>query len=264
MKKIQSYLSAFVCLTFAICLLVSCNSKVKKLKEEVETANKECPINIGGIISISSMTYLDDENVVEFKMTTNESVLKVSALKKIPNALKDNIMLSLMNSNESKKLLQELVDCDTKLRITLAGQQSGEKFSIDLTVDEIKSSLNDKMTKSQRAHKMVECSIDITKAQLPLNMGNGITLTDYRIQGTDVVYTYTINDAVFLSMKGNEEGMKENIRQSLTSMDPSLKGTMTPIADCGMGLVYKYASASTGESVEVSFTAAELKASLGI
>ena len=72
MKEKLTFLMLMI---MASALFSSCDQKMKELKEQVDKFNKACPMSFGDIMTLNS-TVLDN-NVVEMKLTANETVAVV-------------------------------------------------------------------------------------------------------------------------------------------------------------------------------------------
>ena len=90
-------------------LVVSCNEQKKELKEQVEKFNNACPIPLGDVGSINSVSF--DGETVEMKFTSNETYAPISSLSGYPQELKEILAMNL-TKDSSRKLVDLIISAN--------------------------------------------------------------------------------------------------------------------------------------------------------
>ena len=121
MKEKLTFLMLMI---MASALFSSCDQKMKELKEQVDKFNKACPMSFGDIMTLNS-TMLDND-VVEMKLTANETVASISALNNHQEEAKEILTMSL-SKETSNVLVDKIINADANLRIIIVGGQSNEE-----------------------------------------------------------------------------------------------------------------------------------------
>lgn len=71
----------------------SCDSSKEELKAKIEAANKECPIDLGLVGSISSYQFDEDADEVIITMTISKELpIKINVLNKLKNTLNPSLI----------------------------------------------------------------------------------------------------------------------------------------------------------------------------
>ena len=106
MKEKLTFLMLMI---MASALFSSCDQKMKELKEQVDKFNKACPMSFGDIMTLNS-TMLDND-VVEMKLTANETVASISALNNHQEEAKEILTMSL-SKETSNVLVDKIINAD--------------------------------------------------------------------------------------------------------------------------------------------------------
>lgn len=221
------------------------------LKNSVEKANKQCPVSLGVTGEWTSITYTD--GVVKMLYTMNEEMFDIDALSE---QSKRAIISGMINEN-SKKMFRLLIKSDANLRIVYKGKDSGKEAVFDFTPAELKELLdNPEPTNEEK----IQAAIDVANAQMPMDTGTGVVMTEMKDRGDDVVYMAKVeNEAALKEFSDSIENVKENLRCYLSMMGPSDKVFFKTIAEAGKSLGYIYYTDKSDETVDVIFSNEELK-----
>ncbi|WP_300702508.1 hypothetical protein [Bacteroides sp.] len=250
----------FACLS--LILLTGCDQK-SKLKLGIEAANKQCPMKMGTVGEVSSITY--DGTDVVYLLTMNEDYIDLEALDKKPEAVKAAAVAMFRNPEKNiKEMLNLVIDSNSGIKFVYKGQTSGKEVSCYLGTEDLKNLLNQDMSKEESDQKKLEELVNVTNVSCPMAIDEATTLNNLTIESDRVVYHYTVDEESMeiATMKENEGEIKQNIKSSLDVSEPALKMFLEACIKSNKGLGYQYAGNTSGESVEIIFSVSEIKALL--
>ena len=251
MKKSMIYGTYVVLVCAILSLLSSCAET--RLKVAAEAVNKECPVSLGMSGEMTSVVYEDDAMV--FTFTLNEQFNNIDALSANPENMKTSILAGMRNEN-SKKLLDLIIESDAGLCIVFKGKESGKEAKFNLTAAELKEELE---KPEPTAEEKLKYAIIQTNQQMPLDTGTGIVMTELVDKGETVVYMALVNDKKQLEMIAeNLENVKNAQKNTFRMLGPAEKLFFKTIVDTGKNLGYIYYAEGTDKTVEVVHTNAEL------
>ena len=98
-----------VMLFFSLSLLIMITTSCQdiKLKVAIESANKQCPVEMGEFGKITSIVY-DGQNVV-YTFNVDEVYTNIKTLKEHPESLKSSMTIMFQNPTKDVKALLDLV-----------------------------------------------------------------------------------------------------------------------------------------------------------
>ena len=123
-----------VMLFFSLSLLIMITTSCQdiKLKVAIESANKQCPVEMGEFGKITSIVY-DGQNVV-YTFNVDEVYTNIKTLKEHPENLKSSMTIMFQNPTKDVKALLDLViKCNAGLKMIYIGKDSGDKVECELT-----------------------------------------------------------------------------------------------------------------------------------
>lgn len=188
MKEKVTFLMVIIMAPF---LFSSCDQKMKELNEQVDKFNKACPLSFGDIMTLNSTTL--DENVVEMKLTANETFASISALNNHQEEAKEILTMSL-SKETSKVLIDKIIDADANLRIIIVGGQSNMRAEFELTAIDLQRA-KEKFSNMTEGQKLVASNVLGMKIKLPLMIDDITKLVGLSLTPDALVYKYEINDS---------------------------------------------------------------------
>ncbi|MGN0213327.1 MAG: hypothetical protein ACI4AH_00785 [Muribaculaceae bacterium] len=254
MKRVLFIIAAFA----VIVGLSACkNQKIAKLRDSVEKTNRECPIDMGMFGEVTSISYDEDLQEVEFTYRVNEQMVSIESVRSNEHISKQQIKLAL-SQDKSKELLQLMVDAGTSLNIVYNGATTGDEFSMTISVDDLKEMCNSKMSQSEKYKAILECQIAIENSRCPMDIDELTIFTKVYDDGDNIIYLYDIDDTKcnFADLKENAKEIRSNIEGSFS--DPTLKKILGMIAALRKGVIFRYVGRAYGDSFDVMFKSAEL------
>lgn len=263
MRKIIKYLGGVMLLTcLSLLLLTGCNQQ-SKLKLAVEVANTQCPISIGSVGEISSITF--DSADVTYHMLINEDNLDLNALEKNPGTMKSTVTALFRNPKaEVEKILKMIVATESGIKFVYKGEKTEKEVEYYLGVEDLKDILKQNITEKKSDKSGLEEMVNVTNVSCPIAIDEATTLNKLTIEADKVVYNYTVDEKIvnITAMKENRERMKQTIKGSLKMAEPSLRKFLETCVKDNKGLAYRYVGNTSKKSIEYIFTVAELKALL--
>ncbi len=237
------------------------NSNEERLKRLAEETEALCPIDMGLVGDLVSVSYDRSSKQVRMKYAINEDVVSMNMLVGNEELTKQSISLSLAGG-ENKALLQCIVDCDGSVVSEFVGDKSGERCEIELTDSDLRRILDNDMSAEDKGREYLNLQLRLMNAALPSQVDEYTLWNSVTIEGDRVVYHYIIDeDYIDMSlMQSNADELKSLLAESYD--DISVKGFIEIAVSQGKGLTYRYEGSQTGLQCEMVFTADELKAFL--
>ncbi len=247
-------MAAFVgCL---VMMLAGCTAD-NKLKLAAEAANKKCPVSMGAVGDVESITYEDGE--VVYTLAINEQLSNMQAMKENPEDMKQMVLTNFANPEGNQKTMLDLIiDANASLRFVYKGKESGETIEMALTADEVKAAADNT---SLTAEDKLNAEVNATNMQLPMSIDDATVLEKMVVEGNSVVYLYKIDESILNidDMKINADDAKQNVKTSLVNGGPAVHAFLKKVLDTNRDLRYRYIGSESGNSTEFVFTPDELQ-----
>lgn len=254
MKKIFSFFAVMAMMSM---VLVACNSKSDKddkdnkvdkseLAKMAKEANENCPISMGLMGEITSIEF-DGTDLVYIAMVDEEWVnLDVMADNK--EAAKQGMLQFFTTPNKDvEKMLKELEKTDAGVKYVYTGKTSGKKVEIKLSVKEIKEAKENPMSPEE----LIVQDVRVTNEQCPMEVDEGMAVTEIRIEGSDVVYICQVDETLFNidDFEANREECQAAMEEYMADLaiDPAGKAFLDHCKSAGKAIVYRYQGATTGK-----------------
>ena len=237
-------------LMLAFITFYSCDSSKKKLQSGIETANKECPIDLGMIGEISSL---------EFDEETDEVIMTMTISKELPLNIKRSMLGAWAKSESGMMLMKEIAKADSKFTMVILAEESNESLRINVSKNEIKDLAEGKVDPIS-PRDMLEIMITSTNAQCPMQIENGIIMSSVSLEGHNFVYNYSVDENLVSieALKQNKSAVKANIKQILSSDDMMVKQMVKICKEANTGIVYRYIGDVSGDVCIIKFSSSEL------
>lgn len=242
MKKVFSLFAAVAMLSMA---LVSCGGN-DHLKELAKKANDECPISMGMMGEISSIEF-DGKDIVYFA-SVDEDWVDLDVMKENKEEAKQGILQYFTApSKDVDEMLKELEKSDAGIKYVYEGKKSGKKVEIRLTVKEIKDAIANPMNPEE----LLAQDVRVTNDECPMEVDEGMVITEILIEGSDVVYVCQVDETLFDmdDFETNREAAQAALEEYMASLanDPSGKAFLNHCKNAGKDIVYRYQGTTTGK-----------------
>lgn len=259
MKEKLTFLMLMI---MASALFSSCDQKMKELKEQVDKFNKACPMSFGDIMTLDS-TMLDND-VVEMKLTANETVASISALNNHQEEAKEILTMSL-SKETSNVLVDKIINADANLRIIIVGGQSNMRAEFELTANDLQRA-REKFSNMTEGQKLVASNVLGMKIKLPLMIDDITKLVGLSLTPDALVYKYEINDSETGQNLDSAMSFMKNI--TLSQMAQTIKNGMLgernkqfyqALIDCSQGIECEYHELQTAKRATFRISTDEIK-----
>ena len=235
----------------------SCNAQNHRLESIIRELNKEMPISMG---MVGNLTKIDVKNsTLEITATVDESLVNIESLQSNPELMKKNLKLIIQNSDgDMKTAFEEMKKSDLGLKFTYVGNDSGKKASVSLQQNELKAL----SFASKDPNKLLQSQIELTNAQLPMDLGSGMVNTKLVRQGDYVIYYYKCDEDLLdiEQMQANIPLMQNLIVDELNNNnDPTFNMFKKMCKDANVGIGYYYVGDKSGKIAKVLIPVKDLK-----
>lgn len=210
-----------IIICMAVVMICSCQ-KDSKLKRAVEEMNEECPIDMGTLGEMTSFEYKDGNVIMSHNV--NEDIVNIDALQANPDLMRQTALTMFTNSEKggTKNLLADMEEAGAGLTLQYTGIESGKTVSVTLTSEELaeaKETAND----DTDPDAVLEKEVEVTNAQMPMEVGSGITITSLVIEGDYVIYNRSVDESIVSveDIQAGAEEAKASMKQALTTDDPA-------------------------------------------
>ena len=252
----------FVLLCSLLLLMVSISScQESKLKAVVAIANKQCPMDMGEVGTITSITY-DGSNVV-YTLNMNESITDIAILKDNPESMKESIKIMFRNpAKDVKEMLKLVAECNAGLQMKFVGKDSGEEAVCELTPEEVKEVLKAESDPSQSERAKLEAQLKMANLQFPMQASEEVIVEKIEVIGESVVYICSVDEELcpISQIEENAAEVKEGIVSTLASQtDPATQIFIKTCVDNNKSIAYRYIGKESGQQYDVIIPVSDLK-----
>ena len=252
-KKFISTLLTVTLVAVFMVIGISCNQS--KLQLTVSLANSACPVDMGMGGTVESVN-LENGNVI-YTLKLNEQFANIAALEQNKDNYIHTITSLMSTDKNSQQLLKIMAEENAGLKYIVIGDQTGKKFSVELSPEQIKSLST---APQSSPHETLLDMVKSTKVQLPMKVDVVTTMKDIDIEGDNVVYIYDIdenqinmNDVKIEVIRANTVG---NLKYIIN--DVSAGQFFQSVIDDGKNVCYRYLGNKTGTKLEFVVSNGEL------
>lgn len=259
-KTIRLFLiAAIVASAFVACK----KSPETQLVNEIERAQKECPIKFGVMGELENILWVPADSQVVYSVKFNEKIgpIKAFGLQNDTALVVSALRNSANRDDQSRQFFRLMTAAGASLRIDFIGAQTGDTVRYILD----KNLINEKIVNGgymelSEWHELLKSSIRSQAEQLPQSMGDGMTMIGIDITDTDIVYTVRLDAASVQAVgdKGiNPETVKKNMIRMLHA-SRSAAQFATLVKSAGLGLQYNFVGPDDQSVISVEIPSAEL------
>lgn len=255
-------LKSLMLMVMASLVFVSCDEQKKELKEQVEKFNNSCPIPLGDIGSVNSVSF--DGRTVEMKFTSSEAFAPITSLSNHPQETKEILAMAL-TKDSSRKFVDKIIAANCSFKAIFVGTQSGQRADFSFTANELGNAI-EKYSNMNDRQKLIVSMVMGSKIKLPISIDSTTKLVGLSLKADALAYKYEIRDT--------ETGQNINSAKSLmkymilSQMANEMKGGMMgdrnrqfyqALVDCKQGLEYEYHELNTGNKMAFRISTDEIR-----
>lgn len=252
MKQILTLAIAVLC-----CALCSCESddNLSRLKKSIAATNSRCPMSLGMMGDMLSITYDDNAREVKYVLRINEDYAEIDKLTFDRGLTIKMMKLSISGRDE---MLNELIEAEVGLNVTCKWISTGQSFNYALTLDELKEIKNNPISESERNQILLHHSLALENADFPCLVVESIEALRVYDDGANIIYLLRMDENIydFDMAKSVVSEMKQDVAESLK--DLNVKAQLNMIRSLNKGLIYRYTGSISNKSFDIAFTNDEL------
>ena len=246
--------SGFILLcSISLLMLVMTGCQEAKLKTVIAVANKQCPIDMGAVGTITSIIY--DGNNVVYTLNMNEEITNIKILKDNPESMKSSITMMFQNpAADVKEML--------KLMAKFVGNKSGEQAVCELTAEELKEVINTNADPAQSGQTKLEAQLKMANLQFPMQASEEVIVEKIEVIGESVVYICSVDEELcpISQIEENAAEVKEGIVSMLASQtDPATQLFIKTCVNNNKNIMYRYIGKESGKQHDVVIPVSDLK-----
>lgn len=251
MKKIST-----VFITMLLALTISTISSCKDIKREeirqtIEEAQQDLPMDIGSGLEFSSLEYEEDEEVVVAEIYVDSKLMNIEALSGDYRLMKESLMVALNFNKDFLKIIKKIADADLAFIMRFTSS-SDESIDIKIEAEEAKSFT--RLKKKEAIDRYFKLQAKLVNKQTPMPIDAVTTMTRASVNGRYFIYEYAINEAdlPFDHLKANLSQLKQGIITSLNDPNGAQAQFVKICREGHYGLKFVYIGDISGESVTVT------------
>ena len=254
-----------------VCLIVICNiTKIiirpiyeNSFTAQVARANQDCPIPValgnGAVTSI----HLENGYLTYYLSYDNPFYNLVSQVdqEKVKEALLMCFLcLNGQGDNQGGVLLDKLVEEKCGLKIVISNSAKG-KYECSATVQDILSMRRRfELDPNEALYSLLSMSMKAERANLPMQIGEGIVMTDYSLDGENIVITAEMDENLYSidELNANISAVKNSMIKDGVN-DAESKALFDLCKVSHTGLVYRYVGNHSRRQCNVVITSDEIR-----
>ena len=266
MKKVLKITGiVFVCLMILgnIARMVTRPMYENSFAAQVARANRDCPIPVALGNGAVTAIHLEKGYLTYYLSYDNPFYNLMSSVdqKKVKEAL---LMCFLcvngQGNNQGNVLMDKLVEENCGLRIVISNSAKG-KFECSATVQDIQT-LRKKfdLNPHEALYSLLLLSMEAEKMNLPMKIEEGITLTDYGLDGENIIITAEMDEYLYSIDQLNENigAVKSSILEDgINDADSRELYDLCKVSHTG--LIYRYVGNLTHKNCDVFISSDEIR-----
>ena len=212
-------------ITVAYCLHNQ-NQPSEEFRRSIEKADEQCPYSLGEGMGTADGIKLEDGYVVYYYTFRAENI-NIEMYRSHPDLTKKQIALSFfiqngLGNNKGNQMLDALIENNCGMKHDVKTTE-GEHFECKVTVDELKEIKKQYGPSPQDAMaELIRIQLEATKSSLPIEVEEGLFLTDYSIDDNYLTRTYTIDENIYeISELENAMGEMEEALLDMENLEGS-------------------------------------------
>lgn len=265
MKKVLKITGiVFVCLIVLgnIARIITRPMYENSFAAQVARANRNCPIPValgnGAVTAIHLENgfltyYLSYDNPFYNLMSVDQEKVKDALLMCF-------LCLNGQGGNQGNVLMDKLVEENFGLKIVISSSAKG-KFECSATVNEIQSLRKRfELDPHEALYSLLSMSMEAERANLPMQIEEGITMTDYSLDGENIVITAEMDESLYSidELNKNINAVKNSmIENGVNDADSKALFDMCKVSHTG--LVYRYVGNHTHKQCNIVISSDEIR-----
>lgn len=259
MKKIFVLLGFVVACMIGVILVLNNreSENVRRMKQEMVAVDKNCPMNMGIMGDLLSIKFDEKAKEVRMYFSLNEDIAGIENLKRNERTVLQSMKLSF-SKEESRELLKAMIEAGTGVSITYKSPSTGKVFKVSLSLEDLEEIRENPMTPMEINQMLLDNMLAIENSRCPYSIDEGMEMVRVYDDGENIVYACRIDEEMYdISVLRHHQ---DDLKQSSIGIfnDPSMKKPLGVMKSLGKGFLYHYYGDTSGKSVDIGFTNAEI------
>lgn len=230
----------------------------------IERADRDCPIPAamgkGAVTGIKL-----EEGFVTYYLSYDPDFLNLLSRLGNEDKVKQAILMCFLcinaqGSNQGDLVMDLLIRFDYGLRVVITQSANG-KYDFRASVDDIKA-LREKynLNPHEALYNLLTISIEAERASLPMELDEGLWLTDYKLEGDNIVVCLQIDESLYSidEMSSNKDLIKEAMFEEGLK-NPESKALLDMCKVSHSGLKYSYTGNRSRRTIDIELTSSEIR-----
>jgi hypothetical protein len=230
---------------------------------QVARANRNCPIPVALGNGAVTAIHLENEFLTYYLSYDNPFYNLMSSVD--PEKVKDALLMCFLclngqGGNQGNVLMDKLVEENCGLKVVISSSAKG-KFECSATVNEIQSLRKRfELDPHEALYSLLSMSMEAERANLPMQIEEGITMTDYSLDGENIVITAEMDESLYSidELNKNINAVKNSmIENGVNDADSKALFDMCKVSHTG--LVYRYVGNHTHKQCNIVISSDEIR-----
>lgn len=230
---------------------------------QVACANRDCPIPVALGNGAVTAIHLENGFLTYYLSYDNPFYNLMSGVDQ--EKVKDALLMCFLclngqGGNQGDVLMDKLVEENFGLKIIISSSAKG-KFECSATVNEIQSLRKRfELDPHEALYSLLSMSMEAERANLPMQIEEGIRMTDYSLDGENIVITAEMDESLY-----SIDELNKNINAVKNSMiengvkDADSKALLDLCKVSHTGLVYRYVGNNTHKQCNIVISSDEIR-----
>lgn len=255
MKK---FLAILTLLAIVATATTSCTFAGKyRLKNDIEEANKNCPMEAEDLGTLTSIRYDESSDMVVFNYVVSADSKDIITLFQSDPALTKTMMRVNFSADNTdvQNLLKEIVDAGCGIRAVYT--HGHQDVSVELSCAECRELLNNPPSEQEKNRLSLLLVVSSMNGMCPIDMGDDMIMESIYDTGSDMVYSIKVPDDMLVALNQGRDDLVAGLRNGLAS--ENMKQIVKTCIVNNRGIVYRYAGSISGERYEIRFPVEDLR-----
>jgi hypothetical protein len=230
----------------------------------IERADRDCPIPVA--LGKGAVTGIKLEgSYVTYYLSYDSDFMNVLSGVNDEEKVKEGILMCFLcinaqGRNQGDLVMDLLIKEDCGIKVVVTKSATG-RFECSATVDEIKV-LRDRfrLNPHEALYNLLTLSVESEKATLPMDLGDGMIMTDYSLNGDNIVVAIEIDERQYSisDLIANKEYIKSSMLNEALNQ-PESKALLDLCKVSHTGLVYRYYGNHSHKAFKIEFPSDEIR-----
>lgn len=235
----------------------SLKENLEKLTATIKADSAECPINMGIFGDLIDVKFDERERLVSIYFSLNGDIFSLDRFRESKEKAY-GLARILLGQDKTDQLTLQMIDVGASLIITFRNSINSDSFKMKVTHQKLMELEAYSLSEEDINKFILENFIALEDADCPHLIKEGIEMVSATDEEKNVVYLYHVDDSKFdmNSLKETADDMKKETEVMLS--DPASRKMLEILKALDKGIIYRYLAINSGQSVDITFTPAEI------